>query len=134
MRFYERLGAVVLLVAAASMTAMAAQEIHANVPFEFRAGDQTLPAGDYAMKVETATRALAIYTEEGRLKCRIPFRMRSGFDATRPTTLYFDKEGQAYRLSAVQPSHAREALLVGDKKTEKVGGGAGARVVGSTVN
>jgi hypothetical protein len=132
MRFCMKLAAAGALLAAGAMTAMAAQEVHASVPFAFKAGAKTLPAGDYSMKVDEPARSLAIYTEGGKFQCRIPFRTRSGFDATRPTTLYFDKDGDAYSLSAVQPSHASEALVLSEKK--KRGGGAGVRVVGSSVN
>lgn len=134
MNIYTRL-AVSALFATAALSAMAPQDVRVSVPFEFQAGEKTLPAGEYTVRIDESTRRLTIFSAEGQFHCRLPLVMRSGSEAPRPNTLYFDREGEAYTLSAVRPVDSDQAMVVaGKKKTDRSRGGAGAAVVGSKVN
>lgn len=95
-------GALAMLVVTAG--AARAAEVVANVPFEFRVNDQTLPAGKYVVERDPIDPALLVIREVGspHSTALAMVRPAAGHDPAGSTpALQFRRDDGAYELRAV---------------------------------
>ncbi len=103
---------IALLVFATLAPAGTGTRIRANIPFDFYAGEQQLPAGYYIFEMRSlgfgssSSSALAIYHPDGNFACLTP-SMPTGYDArSNDGHLYFKRYGSVYFLSKVEGPQA----------------------------
>lgn len=106
-RTLTSLSLAVLLLAGVVHAQSASNVIKVKVPFEFTAGRQTFPAGEYSL-VGTAPYLLALRNAEGHVLASVI--TRSAESATAPTSakLTFYNDGGQYRLAQVW--HANDPI------------------------
>lgn len=108
------LGGLVLL-GAGSATAQAGESLRATIPFEFRVGQATLPAGQYDVTyegVEDAPSVLSIRSEDGRFGALVLTEPVDTRAPTRGARLIFDRDGGGYQLSGIFAPSARVGLEI----------------------
>jgi hypothetical protein len=102
------LGGLALLTAGAA-SAQTEESLRATIPFEFRVGQVTLPAGEYDVTYDAldAPNILTVRSQDGRHTALV---LTEPIDAKAPTKgarLVFDRDGDAYQLSEVFAPAAR---------------------------
>ncbi len=95
------LGAAVVLSGLLTVPAMAQTELRVQIPFEFRAGDTLMPAGQYIAVVDTSVSGFKLYQVDGHAAVAVP-----AHTATRKITrdcggLVFHQYGKIYVLRQV---------------------------------
>ena len=75
--------------------------IRANVPFEFHAGDQMLPAGQYQFTLDPLTKRIAVQAIEGSGVAIVAAGQYKVQTRDEGVSLTFNKYGDAYFLRAV---------------------------------
>ena len=94
--------AIGVLVLLSATSAYGQTSMRFNVPFEFLAGDQTMPAGQYSVRVDLVFHALSLRHESGI--CSVPLRVipsQRNLDAVREGRLLFKAYGNVRVLSRV---------------------------------
>lgn len=95
-----------LLLFLSTLAALSAQTgrldgFAADIPFEFRAGTKTLPAGNYSFVFDESSRAVSV-TGKGKNYGRLPVITRlSAHSSSQPAAIIFDKLGDTRALSEV---------------------------------
>ncbi len=94
--------------------AQSADKLHANIPFDFKVGHTTLPAGSYEVSYDAALSPglLVVRSQDGH---HVVFVLTESVDTRNPkrdATLVFEREGEAYALSEVFAPEARAGLEV----------------------
>ena len=114
---------IALLVFATVAPAGTGTRIRANIPFDFFAGEQQLPAGYYIFETRalgfgsSSSSAVAIYHPDGNFACLTP-SMPTGYDSRSVDGhLHFKRYGTVYFLSRVEGLQSGAALRV--TKAEK---------------
>ena len=102
------LGGLVLL-GASSASAQSGESLRATIPFEFKVGAVTLPAGQYDVSYRSTDvqSVLSIRSQDGRHSALV---LTEPIDAKTPSQgarLVFDRDGDAYKLSEVFAPAAR---------------------------
>jgi hypothetical protein len=99
----------VLLVGAASAHAQDSFRLDANIPFEFQAGRQTLPAGENLLTLDQGEEpgVLKIRSRQGHAAELLLMMPTEATRATREGRLVFEHSGDAYVLTEVFAEGAR---------------------------
>lgn len=84
---------------------VAAQTLRANIPFEFQAGDTSLPAGDYLITVDRAARRVAFTSTAPGGKTGLVFAVEERWKQSARQTGYlvFEKTNGRFLLSRLKP-------------------------------
>jgi len=107
------LGGLVLL-GAGNARAQSSDNLLANIPFDFKVGRTTLPAGEYHVTYDAAEvpGLLIVRSQDGR---HAVFVLTEGVGNRHPTRdgrLVFEREGDIYALSEVFGADRREGLEI----------------------
>jgi hypothetical protein len=95
-------GVLVLLVVAAGAMLAYAQQVTANIPFEFRAGKKNLPAGTYIVTYGNAdAKVLTLRNQSRGATCRVPIitRLAAKEPSNLEAHLVFDKVEDRHSLA-----------------------------------
>jgi hypothetical protein len=104
-----------VLVGTGSAYAQSAESVRAKVPFDFKVGQATLPAGEYNLKYDPADArgVLTVRSADGHHEA---FVLTEAVDARKGTPntnkLVFEREGTTYVLSEVFTDDSRVGLEV----------------------
>ncbi len=90
---------LIVLFSAASFAQ--AVRMRVDVPFQFRAGNQALSAGEYTVTVDPATRRMTIRSVAGREQTSIPVMPRIAGNTPDHSKLLFKRYGNTYFLREV---------------------------------
>jgi hypothetical protein len=111
--------AVSVFFAALSSTGMHAQTaMRANIPFDFRAGDKLMPAGEYSIEEHGSWVALRV-AGSGKEAVALLTNGALGMDSTRSARLDFSRYGSAYFLTAIWEPYSRNGRQVPAAAREK---------------
>jgi hypothetical protein len=91
-----------LLALMMTVSAQAPQYMRALIPFNFSAGNQLLPAGEYVMKVDQARQLLVVYRDNGKTLSYVPLAAQSGFDSNGKAVFVFNTYGRTHFLRTVK--------------------------------
>src|SRR5262249_12546811 len=115
------LGALVVLGAGAAQAQLSPPSVVAHVPFSFRAGEATLPPGDYRFRFDETEipNVLQLRSKDGHgasfvltVKGEVP----KGMEDRR---VVFEKEGEGYVLtSVIDPTTYRAVRLIEPRAVE----------------
>lgn len=107
---------IALLMLATVAPAGPATRIRANIPFDFFAGDQQLPAGYYIFEMRalgfgsSSSSAVAVYRPDGNFACLTP-SMPDGYDSRSDDGhLHFKRYGNVYFLSRIEGPQSGAAI------------------------
>jgi len=93
---------LVLAIMAAAQVARAQEPVVANIPFDFTAGNQTLPAGEYLVgKLSMNTPVLVIQRTDRSAQILAPSIPARSSEPQSDSKLVFNKYGNRYFLSQV---------------------------------
>jgi hypothetical protein len=97
------------------------QRLVVNIPFEFTAGDERLPAGDYAITrvSNNSEKAILIRSLDGRRKAAVMTHSINTAAETDVARLAFTKYGEEYFLAEVWTPGAAAGRAVPRSKSEK---------------
>jgi hypothetical protein len=111
-------GVMALTIFATTRVAQAQQSMAVNVPFDFVAGNKTLPAGEYTVKISTPTHSLILVSRKDstasafiNTNAAVSSRIEAHFQPLRRPL--FSLAGLATRLCSGPPAHevlAREGI------------------------
>lgn len=122
---WTKMGAVIVLSLIVISTAMAQsvnQPLIANIPFEFSAGNQIMPAGKYAITVVNPSsdqRALKLQSLDTTDKAMLLTHTVIGV-ANDEAKLVFNRYGDHYFLAQAWTSGDRLGMAAGMSKTERI--------------
>jgi hypothetical protein len=111
------------LIALMTVTPAAAQTnaVRANVPFEFHAGGQTLPAGQYQITLDPVSKLVTVRAIEGGAGAFLAARQSTAKAGAAETLLAFNKYGDTYFLREVR-NHGSVSYSWGPSKRERMVG------------
>lgn len=113
-------GAVVLSMAAASECRAQSRALEANIPFAFRAGNKTMPAGNYRIEsMPTGAGTLQVIRRvDGDARATISTIAEAAPSAPARPRLVFHRYGSQYFLAQIETGdgHARELFLSRQEK------------------
>jgi|HubBroStandDraft_6_1064221.scaffolds.fasta_scaffold234737_1 hypothetical protein len=91
------------IVAAAQCGAQSVGVIQVNIPFEFQAGNRTLPAGEYRIERFSAEMGgiQMIRQSDGKVATLVTTLPTESKDKTAPPRLVFDRYGNDYFLAEI---------------------------------
>ena len=124
-----------LAVLSVAMPARAETLMRVNIPFEFLAGEQTHPAGDYYVRVNSEYRYVELRPTKSAIAERVALNgsavPRQGMERMKGF-LRFERYGSTYAMRAVGVPNAETGMGVKPSKIEKdlakANGGSGAEV------
>jgi hypothetical protein len=99
-RFFATLSCLTFLTAAAAF-AQSSAGMTADIPFEFRVGEKTLPAGHYHVRSTTISDVLSIRCFECKTGVMIQAHAVQAGEAPEESALVFHRYNQTYFLSRV---------------------------------
>jgi hypothetical protein len=112
MKSLSKLTVTSAVLALAFISAAAAQNMRVSVPFGFRAGEQTLPAGTYRVALSQSQQRVTMQQLGGSAACFLPVKAYSGPGTPERATLVFNQYGSSYFLTRVNaPGVAQGAEL-----------------------
>jgi hypothetical protein len=108
------------LATAAATNAQSTNKVVGHVPFEFSVGDQSMPAGDYAVKPATSNgNALMIQNDDARISAiRLSNSVQSRTDKGR-ARLVFHRYGENYFLAEVWTGSGAEGRQLLKSRRER---------------
>jgi len=93
---------IALAVMASARVASAQNHLVVTIPFDFAAGNASLPAGDYAVRTSESSRTLLlISTTDPEASVIIPANAAQAADVQTQSKLVFNRYGDRYFLSQV---------------------------------
>jgi len=95
--------------------------VRANVPFEFHAGNQTLPAGQYQITLDPVSKQVTERAIEGGAGAFLSARQSSARAGAAETSLAFNKYGDTYFLREVR-NYGSVSYSWGPSKKERIVG------------
>jgi hypothetical protein len=114
----KRTIAVAFLAAAVNIalsSASAQTTVKANIPFNFRVGSTSMPAGDYRIKT-TESGLVWIDRSDGSAYA---FALAMTYSATPPVKLVFNRYGSQYFLRKTLNANGEDQSTFGESKLEK---------------
>lgn len=103
MKLISKLAITSAVFALAFISTANAQSMRVNVPFGFRAGAMTLPAGMYKVEVAAATQRVTFSQVDGNGGGFLPVKSYSGKGSPDQGSLIFHQYGNSYFLARVNP-------------------------------
>lgn len=94
------------------------QTLRANVPFAFHVGDQSMPAGEYLLRVEPGARSVTVETTSGLARIRF-YAVMEKAPAGPEACLVFEKLGNQMFLHLVKTPLANSGLKAPAGKKER---------------
>lgn len=115
---------LMLTVALAALTvqAQSANQMKANIPFQFTIGNQTLPAGDYIVRYvnqDSGKTALLFKSADGRTSRIVNMMSTQKTDVQTKASLVFNQYGESYFLSEVWTGGDQYGLALPKSRTER---------------
>ncbi len=107
---FSKLAVAGAMFAFASIAAQA-QIMRVSVPFKFHAGSQVLPAGDYEVRIDQASRRVTVANLDGRAAGFHNFKNSVIQNESNRGSLVFHAYGDSYFLHAVRPKMADGAEM-----------------------
>ena len=92
---------ILALVVAAGAYAQTAQRFQANIPFDFAAGSQNLPAGHYTLDPGTAPGTVIIKSADNNAVAMVMANAIRSVGSQKDATLVFHRYGNQYFLAEV---------------------------------
>lgn len=117
-RVFATFSCLTLLTAAAAF-AQSNALLEANIPFEFRAGAKTLPAGHYDVRPMLAPDVLSIRCFECKAGAMILARGIEAREAPEQGTLVFHRYNNTYFLSGVWIAGSSHGRVLPQSKAER---------------
>jgi hypothetical protein len=107
-------GVMALTIFATTRVAQAQQSMAVNVPFDFVAGNKTLPAGEYTVKISTPTHSLILVSrKDSTASAFINTNAAVSSTPQAESKLIFNRYGDRYFLSQVwQQGYAQGRQLL----------------------
>jgi hypothetical protein len=101
--------------------AQVADDIEANIPFQFQAGDTTLPAGEYRIHVENDSdlAIMQISSANGRVSAIFQVENADANGTPAKSELVFNKNGDRYFLAQVFEQGSSTGSQVVESSSEK---------------
>jgi len=121
----KRYGVSILMLAVALLPGLAnaqmgGQTIKADVPFDFTAGDKTIPAGECLVHADGASgAALWIGNRDAKVNTYVVPMQTRGLDPSERTVLVFHKYGDRYFLARVERNGSAAGYQLQETKVEK---------------
>ena len=120
----KRFGFSILILTMALLLGLAnaqsAQSIKADVPFDFTAGDKTIPAGTVFLQAQGLTNgALWIANRDAKVNTYVVPMHTQALDPSERTVLVFHKYADRYFLARVDRSGSAEGYQLQQTKVEK---------------
>lgn len=115
------IAACCIVFSAASLANAQTNLMRTSVPFPFLAGNQTIPAGEYAVRLDKASHVVYLRTVGGTSEYRLPLMATVGFrKSAAPETgaLQFSAKGGRYVLQVIWPSDNGEGYKLMPSKAE----------------
>jgi hypothetical protein len=103
MKLISKLAITSAVFALAFISTANAQTMRVNVPFGFRAGDMTLPAGIYKVEVANAVQRVTLSQMDGKVSGFLSVKSYSGKGSPEQGSLIFHQYGNSYFLARVNP-------------------------------
>lgn len=107
-----------LTLAAASVQAQTGYRIEVNVPFEFTAGETSLPAGVYTVELISAN-VLLVHSIAGKKSVLLIARQAEHVGTRKPERIIFNRYGDRYFLSQTFLSGADLGSQVNPSRAER---------------
>jgi hypothetical protein len=101
MKSISKLAITSAAIALAFISTASAQSMRVSIPFGFRAGQQSLPAGTYNVALSQQNGRVTLTQLEGNAGCFLFIKAYSHSDAPEQGTLVFHQYGNSYFLSRV---------------------------------
>ncbi len=111
MKFFAKFAISSAVIALAFISTASAQSMRVDVPFAFKAGNQTLPAGKYEVNLNQAAQRVTLSKLDGHFNCYLTVKGFNGSPATERGSLVFNQYGSSYFLSKVKSPTAGGAEL-----------------------
>lgn len=100
-RFLAVSAAMLFVFAAGGELLHAQQSLSAQIPFEFKVGDRSLPAGAYRIEVKSGSQTLYLTNKSSGDQIAVPYLSRISSRADVKSGVVFDKDNGASYLSEV---------------------------------
>jgi len=94
------------------------QMIRAEIPFAFHVREANMPAGEYTLRLDTATRQVTVESLNGLAMARF-FALTSDDTVEAKACLVFHKYGNSYYLDRVKGGHSPWMWKAPDSKKER---------------
>src|SRR5580658_10661527 len=115
-------GVMALTIFATTRVAQAQQSMAVNVPFDFVAGNKTLPAGEYTVKISTPTHSLILVSrKDSTASAFINTNAAVSSTPQAESKLIFNRYGDRYFLSQVwQQGYAQGRQLMKSSREKEL--------------
>ncbi len=111
--------ASLLLVSAVAASAQSATRLKVQIPFEFVAGDKTMPAGEYDIQRGAVQGVLALSGAEPRTAAFLVTHVAYANSGQHPSQLVFNRYGNSYFLSEAWWGEAGIGLVAAKSRVER---------------
>ena len=101
MKSISKLAITSAVIALAFISTASAQSMRVNIPFGFRAGQESLPAGTYNVALSQQNGRVTLTQLEGNAGCFLLIKAYSRSGAPEQGTLVFHQYGNSYFLSRI---------------------------------
>ncbi len=111
MKLFSKLVVTSAVIALAFISTANAQSMRIDVPFGFRAGNATLPAGTYKVDLNLTSQRVALSQLDGKASCFLTVKAFDGKGQVNNGSLVFHQYGSSYFLSKVRAVGASTAEM-----------------------
>ena len=111
-----------LALAVETARAQSTNQVTASIPFQFTIGNQTLPAGDYTVKLvnqDSGKNALLIKSTDGSVSRMLMMNTAQKGSATAKASLVFNQYGDRYFLAEVWTGSDQFGLTLPRSRSER---------------
>jgi hypothetical protein len=119
MKFISKLAITSAVIALAFVSTANAQSMRVSVPFGFRAGVQSLPAGTYKVELSRMHNRITMTQLEGTAGCFLPIKANGGPGMPEGGALIFNHYGNSYFLTRVNSAGVAGAAELFTSRAER---------------
>lgn len=119
MKLISKLAVTSAVIALAFMSTANAESMRVNVPFDFHAGQVTLPAGTYQVETTPASPLIKLSQLDGKYTCLLMTKRYGGPAQPDRKSLVFNQHGTTYFLSRVAAGGVRGSAEVYTSPAER---------------
>jgi hypothetical protein len=111
MKFFSKFAVTSAVIALAFVSTANAQSMRVDVPFGFKAGGLSLPAGSYQVAVNREAQRISLSKLDGKVNCFLTVKSFDYSAAPQHGSLVFNQYGNSYFLSKVKSAGSGGADL-----------------------